>query len=362
MRAPATGVHRVAKELIVACARIASDDVEGGNGWRLTVVAPTSPQKTFLPPDVDVVRSGGLSGILKDIPWEHLNLPALARDNVLVNLCNLGPVGHKNSITMIHDAQVYLVPTSYGTLFRIWYRFLLPIIGRTSKKIVTISEFSKLELSRFGVARKENIVVIHNGCDHVLGIEPSDDVLSQFGLENRHFVLALSNTQPHKNISILLKAFSADELQDVSLVLFGPASAADFERAGCSVPPNVKFVGRVTDEQLVGLMRGASAFACPSLTEGFGLPPLEAMALGCPAIISPCGALPEICGDAAIEADPYLPEAWIQAVRRLVDDPDLASDYRARGLERSKLFTWQKAAEKLLRTIRSERDSGSFSV
>ena len=103
-------------------------------------------------------------------------------------------------------------------------------------------------------------------------------------------------------------------------MLIGDAGADAFRRRGHPPPPNVTFAGRVTDPELRGLLEGALAFLCPSTTEGFGLPPLEAMALGTPAIVAPEGALPEVCADAALYADARDPAPWAARLRRLADD------------------------------------------
>ena len=150
---------------------------------------------------------------------------------------------------------------------------------------------------------------------------------------------------------MLLKAFRSESLKDVTLALYGAATRADFEALGHSVPANVLFLGRLTDEQLFGLLKQATALAFPSLTEGFGLPPLEAMALGCPAIVAPCGALPEVCGDAALWADPHQPDQWAHQIARLLDDPKHKAATIALGFRRAAVFTWEQAVRQLLTTV-----------
>jgi glycosyltransferase involved in cell wall biosynthesis len=349
LTASATGVHRVAEELIIACAKLlAEESDEVGKALSLKILTPKSARRDLSAPGLSVVKAGRLSGLLNEIPWEQIELPRLAQKKLLINLCNLGPVAYGNSITMIHDAQVYLTPASYSGRFRAWYKLIQPILGKRSQKILTVSEYSRLELARFGVAPVDKIEVIHNGCDHVLRIVPDDNVVAACGLQAGRYVMGLANTQRHKNISVLLQAFSSPALADLTLVLFGSASKSDFEAQGHRVPGNVKFVGRINDAELTGLIKAACAYACPSLTEGFGLPPIEAMALGCPAVVAPCGALPEVCGRAALYAEPESPEAWVGAIRQLADDTLVAEDFRRRGLEHAGKFTWKAAAQKLI--------------
>ena len=150
---------------------------------------------------------------------------------------------------------------------------------------------------------------------------------------------------------MLLKAFQSPELRDMTLVLFGPAQREDFESRGHAVPPNVEFLGFVSDEELAGLLQRAAALAFPSTTEGFGLPPLEAMALGCPTVVAPCGALPEVCGDASLWADADDVDRWVAQIVRLRDDDVLRADMKRRGRSQAAKFTWDKAARRLLEVV-----------
>lgn len=342
-----TGVHRVAEELIHAFERLLADRGLQGGMPAAEIIAPSTAERKSTFAFLQVVRKGFASGSPKEILWEQINLPWFARKARLVNLCNLGPVFHPDSLTMIHDAQVYLTPESYTLGFRMWYKLIQPLLGRTSRRILTVSDYSKEQLVRFGVAPAEKITVIHNGCDHVLDCHPAEGFVAASGLESGRYVLALASAQAHKNIRILLEAFADERLADMTLVLFGSAAQRDFEKLGVPIPRNIRFVGRVSDAQLAALMMHAAAFACPSTTEGFGLPPLEAMILGCPAIVAPCGALPEVCGEAALMADPHDASRWVEQIRRLADDADLSARLRDAGRRQAGKFTWQSAAEKL---------------
>jgi glycosyltransferase involved in cell wall biosynthesis len=348
LTASPTGVHRVAEELIAATDKLISADPSLANGANFELVYPKNARPA---PKLDHIQTKS-AGLFTWIPWEQLDLPRLAGDGLCVSLCNLGPLISRNAVTMIHDAQVYSTPASYSKAFRLWYKTVQPFMGRRHRRILTVSEFSKTELVRYGVAPAEKIAVVPNGVDHVLRVQADPDTLARRGLIDKPFVLSLSNTQAHKNIGVLLKAFATARLQDVTLALFGSSKKADFEELGFTVPDNVLFLGRVSDGELAALMAGARAFACPSLTEGFGLPPLEAMLLGCPSVIAPCGALPEVCGDAALIADPHDPEAWSRQISRLVEDKKLAKSLHDKGLVQAAKFTWENAARLLLANIR----------
>jgi glycosyltransferase involved in cell wall biosynthesis len=343
-----TGVHRVAEELIQAFERLMVNRQLAGELPEVAVAAPTTAERKPPLSLIRLIRQGFASGLPREYPWEQINLPWIARNALLINLCNMGPIFHADSLTMIHDAQVYLTPASYSLGFRLWYRVIQPILGRTNRGILTVSEYSKLQLVRHGIAPAEKITVIYNGCDHVLAHTPAPGFVAEKALERGRYVLALSSTQSHKNIQVLFKAFADPRLSHLRLVLFGTTGRETFENLGFEVPANVRFVGRINDAELAALMIDALAFACPSTTEGFGLPPLEAMILGCPAIIAPCGALPEVCGDAALRADPHEPDQWVEQILRLAGDPGLEAGLREKGQQ---LFTWDTAARKLAEVV-----------
>lgn len=341
-----SGVHRVAQEMIVAVDKLLIEDPALAAAFDLTLV---TPPKVRHRPALAKVRSK-IGGRLKGVLWEQFDLPRLTADGLCVGFCNAGPLIRRNAMTMLHDTQVYSMPASYSLAFRLWYKIALPVIGHHHKHILTGAAAAKSDLVRYGVAPAGKISIIPHGCDHILRITPDETAVARLGLDSRSYVLSLANTQFHKNIGILLKAFADPALKQATLALFGGASAADFEAAGHTVPENVVFLGRISDPELVGLMKGATAYACPSLTEGFGLPPLEAMLQGCPAIVS-CDSLLEVCEDAALVADPHDPAAWAAQISRLMTDEDLRNDMRVRGKVQAGKYTWQRAARRLLRMI-----------
>lgn len=339
-----TGVHRVAEELLRAL-----DDLAAS-----AEITLPRPAKIMLPanaaraPHFQTIATAP-PGKLPWVWWEQIELPWRARKDVLVNLCNLGPLAHSGGITMIHDAQIYITPESYSRAFVAWYRIALPTLGRRSRTVLTVSDYSKRMLVAHGVARPERIAVIPNGVDHILRSAPDMTAFEKLGLADKGYVLALAATHAHKNIGLLFGAFR--EMPDLKLVLIGAADKAAFAAKGQIAPDNVVFAGRVTDEEMRGLMERALCFACPSLTEGFGLPPLESMLVGCPAIAAPCGALPEVCGDAALYADAHDPAAWVAAINSLATNADLQAEKAAAGITQASRFTWRNSAKLLADAI-----------
>lgn len=347
LSAEPTGVHRVAQELVTHAHRLLQEDAAASRRLRLELWIPrdAAARAGDLGLPVRLVRP------LTGIPWEQLTLPLRARGRLVLSLCNVGPMIARNAVTMFHDAQVHLTPQSYGTGFRAWYRLHQPIAGRRHRRILTVSEYSRQQIAGHGLAPLDRIGVIHNGVDHVMSVKADPGVLERLALRPRGYVLALANTQSHKNVRVLLEAFRHPRLQDLKLALFGAEGPAAFEARGLRAPPNVIFAGRVSDSALRSLYDEALCLAFPSTTEGFGLPPLEAMRVGCPAVVAPCGALPEVCASAALYADPADPTAWVQAIAALAADVSRREALVAAGRARAALYTWDRAAGRLLEEL-----------
>ena len=349
LRAESTGVHRVATELANAIAALIVEDHPALTGMSFSVFHTHDGLMRASTMKLSCRALGPLTGI----PWEQLTLPLRKGNATLLNFCNIGPVAVRNAVTMIHDAQVHTSPQSYSRGFRLWYHLIQPILGRRNRAIITVSEFSKSQIADLGIAPAERIHVVHNGVDHVLRVASDLSPLAALELRAGRYVVALSTTQAHKNIGLLLSAFSDPVLADIPLVLIGGTGAAAFSASGIHVPANVRFAGRVSDEAMRGLIENALCLAFPSTTEGFGLPPLEAMALGCPAIVAPCGALPEICGQAALYVAPDDAKAWATAIFGLAESTARRNAQVALGIQRARQFTWRAAALKLVALLQS---------
>lgn len=347
LSASPTGVHRVAEELYVATLKLIDSDKELRNNLKVDLWIPSNAVARAEMQGFEYTVLPNATGIL----WEQLILPIHARRTTVLNLCNVGPVIHRNSITMFHDAQVHSSPTSYSWPFRLWYHLHQPWAGRTNERILTVSEYSRQQLAHYKIAPLPKIDVVHNGVDHMRRLVQDDTIVDKLGLLDRKFVLGLANVQTHKNIGLLFKAIADPRLADLTLVLFGGADRGAFEKLGMTVPANVCFAGKVSDADLAGLVRHAVALCFPSLTEGFGLPPLEAMALGCPAIVAPNGALPEVCGPDTIYAPADQPTAWVDAIRALADSADYWNDQSRKSRIWADSFTWEKSAQALVASV-----------
>lgn len=340
-----SGVDRVAQELTRALAAF-GDEVD------IVGLAPKAPLVTEL--TVPITH-----GRLKGQVWEQLELPGAQGDRLLFSPCNIGPVTVRNQVVLIHDAQPWLLPEAYSPAFRAWYRLLLPRLARRARAVLTISEYSRTQLERFGVVPPDKAQVVLNGADHILRIAPDADTLSRHGLTPGGYLLALGNLSPHKNLARLMRAAAARPAGQPPLVIAGGGNPRVFVDAGLRPPPGVRLLGRVSDGELRALYTHASAFVFPSLTEGFGLPPLEAMLCGCPTVVSRAGAIPEVCGDASRYVDPTDEAGWTRAMVDIETSPERRQTLIEAGRRRATGFTWARSAKTLLEILDSAARGGA---
>ena len=290
---------------------------------------------------------GRLSGQV----WEQLELPVHAKDRVLVNLCNLGPLLKARQLVTIHDASIAALPQNYTWRFRAWYEFALPILCRRSRLVLTDSEFAKLELMRFFEASAEKVRVVPLGLEHIVAGAADNAVLSRHGLRPGEYALAVASVSPHKNLGNVVRAMEFVRAPRPLLVLVGGTNRKIFASEILSSGPFIKHLGYVTDAELRALYENAACFVYPSFYEGFGLPPGEAMACGCPTVVSSIPALKEVCGDAALYCDPADPKDIAHKISQVIRDKNLRDSLAAAGRARAGQFTWRRCVAQLLSAI-----------
>jgi len=291
------------------------------------------------------------------VAWEQIVLPLAARGGRLLSLAGSAPLMGRRATAMIHDAAVFDRPEAYTPLFRRWYRFLFRRLARRGARLLTVSAFSRTRLARALSIDAQRIGVVPEGSDHLAATPVDERILQRHGLESTPFVLAVASANPTKNLPALVAAFARREgAADVRLVIVGGGNERVFAAGGpLGDPPGVIRTGAVTDGELKALYERATGLLFPSTYEGFGLPPLEAMACGCPVSAASAAAIPEVCGDAALYFDPLSEVAMASSIARLAGDASLRESLRARGRARANHFRWASSARTLLANL-SEGD------
>lgn len=308
-----------------------------------------------MPSELGSVKpSQALQGI-KGHLWEQFYLPTQLRRRLLWSPGNTGPIGVNRQVLTLHDAASLDHPEWFERKFALWYGALLPRLIRKVRAIITVSHFSKERIVRLTGVEPKHIHVIYNGVDQ--RFRPADpdtvkQVKNTFSLTSP-YVLFVGSLEPRKNLQMLLEAWQLGRFDGATLAVVG-ASGHLFPKLqlGC-LPEGVRLLGRVQDAVLPILYSGAAGFVYPSIYEGFGLPPLEAMACGCPVAVSDIPAHREVYGEAATYLDPFVPEDISNKLQWLLRlDNSSRASLTQQGLQRAALYRWQTAASETWRILR----------
>ena len=310
--------------------------------------------------NVTVVRSG----FSYQEPWRQFVLPGLLRQykidvcfftNFVLSVAATCPM-----VLTIHDLSFRLFPRTHSLRNVIWARSLVPISTRRSSHIIAVSNNTKLDLVRVMNLPSHKISVVHEGSPEEFNPEPGpedEEAMAHYGII-KPFILFVGTLEPRKNLNVLIRSFDqvAKSRHDVHLVLVGRrgwmAQSIFDELERRDLLGRVHITGYVREQYLPAFYRQAAAFVYPSLYEGFGLPPLEAMSSGTPVIVSRSSSLPEVVGDAGLYVNPLDADDLAKAMERIISDSELAADLRRKGFEQAGKFSWKKAAEQTLQILR----------
>jgi len=314
-------------------------------------------------PTVHTVRPSALLKTFVGHAWEQAVLPFHLHGNLLWSPAGTGPIGVRNQVITVHDIAPLEYPEGYSPAFRQWYEFLWRRLLPRVRAIITVSEFNKRRLvGRLGLA-PDSIFVTHLGVDRSYFYPRSADeveaVRRKHGLPEK-FVLFVGSLSARKNIRRLIEAWRQTRDADAHLVLAGGLGSIGLAGGELpDVPPRTIVIGRIGDDDLPALFTAATLFTYPSVYEGFGLPPLEAMACGTPCLVSNVTSIPEVAGPAARQVDAYDVPGVARALDELLGDASLIARMREAGLNHVKRFTWDTTAlrtHEILRRFTDESD------
>lgn len=333
---PVTGVQRYAFELLNALNSLL--DARSIEPVPITVLVPPNARNLPQWPSIRIQQVGRFTGQL----WEQLDLPLHARGTLLFTPCGGAPIIHQPHVVTIHDAGPFRTPAAYTIAYRTYYKALQRIISATASHILTVSEFSRRELTTVLHLPAAKITAIPLSGEHIIRCEPDQGVLLRNHLRPGQYVLGVGSRNPNKNLKGLIDAAAFFPPSSLELVVAGGGDRSIFSD-GQPAPAGARSLGFVNDNELRTLYENAACFAFPSFYEGFGLPPLEAAALGCPVVVSNAASLPEIFGQAALYCDPHSPEDIARQIKR-ASAGEHAS--RERISAQAASLTWSACAKK----------------
>ena len=358
LSSPATGTGQYLRHLVAAAVPIAREE-----GLELTLVAPRAdaPVQAAL-----TVAHPRLGGDLAKVEFEHITFPRASRAGrfSVAHVPHFGPpiVPSIPTIVTIHDIIPLVLPEYRGPLAVRLYTRLAAMAARRARAIIADSDASRRDIVARLKISQERVSVIYLAAD--AGFRPVTDqeeigrVRTKYQLPER-FVLYLGGFDVRKNVRVLVEAFGSlvpESEAGWKLVIAGKLPEVNttfFPDPRVGAGSNVQFIGHVAEEDKPALYSSARVLAYPSRFEGFGLPPLEAMACGTPVICANTTSLPEVVADGGILLPQFDVHAWVQAIRGLLNDDARCSELRGRGLVQSGKFSWERTARETLAVYRA---------
>jgi len=351
---PVSGVQRYAREILNALDALLTDQPH---------LLPTV--EVVLPHTVDVpdwtalttrIVRGGHGHF-----WEQSSLWAATRNGILVSLGNSGPLAHKRHVLCLHDAHLYDMPEAFSRRYRMWHGWLRPHLAKRSARLITVSDHSARALSRHLSVDPTRFTVIPNSAEHLLRGPVSADAPARYGLVAGQYLLSVGNQSPNKNLARLVQAHTAagQDLPPLALVGGSVPGVTQAEiGTGC-----VRHLGRVPDADLRGLYKGATGFVFPSLNEGFGIPPLEAMQLGVPVMCARSGAMPDVLENAPLWFDPRDVGDMTRVLKHFTGLSATQRDLmRQKGHAVVARYSWTDSATALIETVRGLSTPAPFAL
>lgn len=301
---------------------------------------PKNEYDTIRPP---LKYSHGMKGHL----WEQVILPLKLHNNLLWSPSNSGPINYKKQVVTIHDLVSLDHPEWFNKKYLQWYNYMLPRLCKNVEHIIAISEFTRQRILETFKVPESKVTVVYNGTDMK---PPTDNNPHQkLDIPFERYILSLGSLIPRKNVPLLLTAWNNilhKVPHDVGLVVAGDkVSDKIFKDSGINeLPPRVYFTGYVDEKYIVQLYSNALFMAYLSAYEGFGLPPLEAMAVGTPVLTSNKTSLPEVVGDGGLLVDIASLAECESGLLELIHNDQLRHDLSQKALIQAKKFNWENTA------------------
>lgn len=268
----------------------------------------------------------------------------------------------KNSVITVHDVAYEIYPNAFAPFMRFYLKLTTRWGVWRAKKIITVSESTKNDVARIYGTKPEKINTIHLGLDDgyvPMSYENTQAVLDKYNLVHKKYILFVGTLQPRKNIVKLIEAYlklrKQHHLEEKLVIVGGKGWLWEpiMEKIDQSKYDGVVYLDYIDYDDLKPIYSGATCLTLPALYEGFGIPPLEAMACGTPIVVSNLSSLPEVAGGAGILVDPDNVDSIADGLLKVVVDKELQAEMSKKGIERAKMFTWRACAEMTLKVFES---------
>ena len=328
-----TGVQRYAYEI--------SKSLAEKNFYNIILLVPRKKilNRTYLY-NFNIIKVG----LNRSHFWEQLDLLLFLNNKnkpLLVNLTNSGPVFYKNQISTIHDLSIYRSGNWYSSIYKMFYRMIIPKLINNSIKVLTVSEFSKNEIIRKFNISNNKVQVIHNAVSLNLDYKKIKNT------SNEEYILFIGGSSERKNLLNTLKAFNQIENKSLRFKIVG----FNKKYSKYIKDKNIDIYDKVDDCILNKLYSNARLLIFPSFYEGFGIPPIEAMHLRCPVIVSNIPVFKDLFEDSVIFVDPHSVDEIKKSIIELLDNSALRQELIVKGLKQSRKFSWKISSSKLVDII-----------
>lgn len=288
--------------------------------------------------------------------WEQSDLLSYTKKHFLLSLHSLGPCLKKEQILVMHDAKTSRKGSfDQGELRRYFHLVLNLILAKRVPKIIAISDFARKDIETGYYVSPDKIEVIHSGIEQVDSLSKEQiDVTERFHLLPKKYVFSVGGGRTKNNV---LTAKAVESLQDDGLDFILAGDVAPDAKDELKQYKHTHLVGRVSNEELAALYKSAFCYAFPSLSEGWGMPPLEAMEYGCPVIASQCDSIPEVCGDGAIYLhNPHDSNEMANKINCLLHDARMYDEMINRGYQNIRRFDWDTTTRKIMKVTLDEME------
>ncbi len=334
---PTTGVQRYAYEI---CNRLPEEI----GGLKVVFVAPKSKFKICFEGNKEVRTIGNATGQL----WEQLDLPLfLIKNNnpLLINFVGIAPLFYKNKVMFLYDLAFMHHPEWFSFMFQRVYNFVIPINTKNSKFVITDSNYVKADICKSYKLPSTKV--------HVVYAAPAK-LFKNLNIDKEEFILTVSSIDPRKNLKRIIKAFKSIDEPNTKLIIVGSKNKtfSNVDIGEEVLNENIIFTGYLKDSELLELYNKAKLFVYASLFEGFGIPPLEAQACGCPCLISNSTSLPEVYLNSVAYCNPESVSDIARGMKELLTNKGKLRDLSQKGFKNVERFSWESSTEIFVKILK----------